>query len=133
MLMFHVLVFWQRGMRDLRSPPGIESTPLALEGEVSTPGPPEKSPVVTFTHLYDFKTLNNHTPGGIGDFMKLLAMPGGDQCEKGRETAGAGEQCSPPMTLSNLSPHHVKPPIDISNVEVHPDHFMCTLNLPMFI
>ena len=48
MLMFHVLVFWQRGMRDLRSPPGIESTPLALEGEVSTPGPPEKSPVYFF-------------------------------------------------------------------------------------
>lgn len=34
----------------------IEFGPLALEGEVSTPGPPEKSPVVTFTHLYYFKT-----------------------------------------------------------------------------
>ena len=42
--------------------------------------------------IYYFKTFNNHTPGGIRDVMTLLDMPGGDQCEKGGETAGAGEQ-----------------------------------------
>ena len=49
-------VFGQEACGILDPQPGIESAPLALEGEVSTPGPPEKSPVVTFTHLYYFKT-----------------------------------------------------------------------------
>ena len=71
---------------------GIESVPLTLEGDVLTTGPPGKSPVVTFTHLYYFKTLNNCTPGVIRDVMRLLDFPGGDQCEKGGETAEADEQ-----------------------------------------
>ena len=61
--------------------------------------------------------------------MRMLGTSGGDQCEKGGETTGAGEQRSPPMTLDNLFPHHVKPPLDISRsppmslyVHIEPAH-----------
>ena len=43
LLLFRVLVFWPRGMWGLSSLPGIEYAPPALEGEVLTTGPPEKS------------------------------------------------------------------------------------------
>ena len=43
LLLFYVLVFWPRGMWDLSSPPGIEPTPSALEGEVLATGPQGKS------------------------------------------------------------------------------------------
>ena len=133
MLLFYVLCFWPRGMWDLR-PPTRDWIRTPCIGRWSlNPWATREVPCCDFHPFILFQNLNNHTPGGIRDVMKLLDMPGDDQCEKGGETAGAGEQWSPPMTLSNLSPHHVKTPIDISNVEVHPDHFTCTLNLPMFI
>ena len=43
LLLFHILVFWPRGMWDLSSRPGIEPVPPALEGEVLSTGPPRKS------------------------------------------------------------------------------------------
>ena len=44
LLLFYVLVFWPRGIWILAHRPGIELTPPALEGEVLTTGPSEKSP-----------------------------------------------------------------------------------------
>ena len=46
--------FWPQGKWDLAPQPRIEHTPLALEGEVLTTGPPGKSPfmfsvVIIFT------------------------------------------------------------------------------------
>ena len=43
LLLFYVLVFWPWGMWDLSTPTGIEPVPPALEGKVSTTGPPGKS------------------------------------------------------------------------------------------
>ena len=43
LLLFYVLVFWQRGMWDLPSLIGVQHTPPAVEGEVSTTGSPGKS------------------------------------------------------------------------------------------
>ena len=40
-----VLFFWPGTMWDLNSPPGIEPSPPALEGEVLTTGPPGKFPL----------------------------------------------------------------------------------------
>ena len=50
-------MFWPRGMWDLTPQPRIEHTLLALEGEVLTIGPPEKSPfmfsvMIIFTWLW---------------------------------------------------------------------------------
>ena len=42
-LLFYALDFWLPGMWDLVPWPGIEPAPTALEGEVSTTGPPGKS------------------------------------------------------------------------------------------
>ena len=44
LLLFYILVFWP-------PPPGIEPTPLALEGEVLTPGWPGKSRSCIFNML----------------------------------------------------------------------------------
>ena len=45
--LFHVLVFWPRGMWDLSCRPGIKPAPPALGGKssckISTPGPPGTS------------------------------------------------------------------------------------------
>ena len=44
LFLFHVLIFWSRDMRDLRSPDqGSNPQLLILEGEVLTTGPPRKS------------------------------------------------------------------------------------------
>ena len=48
LLLFYVLVFWPQGMWLLGPRPGIEPAPPALEGEVLTTGPPEKSLFVLF-------------------------------------------------------------------------------------
>ena len=40
---FYVLLSWPRGIRDFSPQPGTEPVPPALEGEVLTTGPPEKS------------------------------------------------------------------------------------------
>ena len=43
LLLFYILGFWPRGMWDITPQPGIEPTPPALEGKVSTTGLPGKS------------------------------------------------------------------------------------------
>ena len=44
LLLSYLLLFWPQGMWDLSSPPGIKTCPPhALEGEILTTGPPEKS------------------------------------------------------------------------------------------
>ena len=43
LLLFYVLIFGPEARGILASLPGIESAPLALEGEVLTSGLPEKS------------------------------------------------------------------------------------------
>ena len=48
LFLFYVLVFWLRGMWILATQLGIESAPLALEGELLTTGPPGKSPYEGF-------------------------------------------------------------------------------------
>ena len=50
---FFVWFFW---LQDVGPQPGIESTPLALKGEILTTGPPEKAPTNVFYYM-NFKIL----------------------------------------------------------------------------
>ena len=52
LVLFYVLIFWLGGIWDLSSQPGIEPTPLALEGGVLTTGPPGKPLAHAFGWTY---------------------------------------------------------------------------------
>ena len=61
LFLFYVLVFWLRGMWILATQPGIESAPLALEGEVLTTWPPGKSLYEGFWFFASRKLLQKVT------------------------------------------------------------------------
>ena len=79
LLLFYVLVFWPRGMRDLSSPTRVKTRTPALEGEVLTTGRPGKSLklFLFFKFIYLFVCLRLCWVFVAAYGLSLVAVSGG--------------------------------------------------------